>query len=81
MFDSQRLLGWAASKAGMTSSADLADTTISMLNGEEGRQIKELERLVEWLELPDNRPDVVVLSNVMLVGLARFIKKRLGNCW
>lgn len=78
LFDSQRLLQWAASKVGMTSSADLADTTISMLNGEEGRQVKELERLVEWLGLPDNRPDVVVLSNVMLIGMARFIKRRLG---
>ncbi|MBW8015438.1 MAG: glycosyltransferase family 4 protein [Planctomycetes bacterium] len=78
LFDSPRLLGWAASRASMTSSADLADTTISMLKGEEGRQVKELKRLVQWLDLPDNRPDVVVLSNVMLIGLARFIKERLG---
>jgi glycosyltransferase involved in cell wall biosynthesis len=78
LFDSPRLLEWAASKAGMTSSADLAETTISMLKGDDGTQIKELERLVAWLELPDNRPDVVILSNVMLIGLARFIKKRLN---
>lgn len=78
LFDSQWLLGWAASKTGMTSSADLAETTISMLKGEEGQQVKELERLVGWLELPENRPDVVVLSNVMLIGLGRVIKERLG---
>ena len=78
LLDSRRLLKWAASKAGMTSSEDLADTTISMLRGEEGRQIKELKRLVAWLGMPENKPDVVVLSNVMLVGLAGFIKDRLG---
>jgi glycosyltransferase involved in cell wall biosynthesis len=49
-----------------------------MLHGQEGRQIKELDRLVEWLGAQENKPDIVFLSNALLVGLARSIKSRLG---
>jgi glycosyltransferase involved in cell wall biosynthesis len=51
--------------------------TVSMLRGEQGRQTKELDRLVEWLDTQDNKPDIVCLSNVLLIGLARCIKQRL----
>lgn len=78
LFDSPRLLGWVARKAEMTSARDLGRTTISMLQGEQGRQIKELERLVQWLGAEGNRADVVCLSNILLVGLARRIKDKLG---
>ncbi len=75
--DSPRLLRWAASKAKMTETPGLGAMTLSMLRGEEGRQRAELLRLVEWVsELP--RPDVVILSNVMLIGLARELKAALG---
>jgi len=77
MFDSPRLLRWAARQAGATSARDLAETTISMLRGEEGRQVKELDRLTTWLK--DNAmPDLVCLSNALLLGLARRIKDSLG---
>ena len=78
LFDSATLLRWVGRKAGMTSARDLGQTTISMLRGEKGRQIKELERLVEWLDTQDNKPDVICLSNILLTGLARCIKQRLG---
>ncbi len=77
LFDSPRLLRWVGRHAGMTSARDLGQTTVSMLRGEQGRQTKELERLVEWLERQDSRPDVVCLSNVLLIGLARRIRQRL----
>jgi len=77
LLDSPGLLKWVGRLAGMTSAKDLGQTTTSMLRGEEGRQIKELDRLVEWLCAQDTKPDVVCLSNVMLVGLARRIKQRL----
>jgi glycosyltransferase involved in cell wall biosynthesis len=64
--------------AGMTSAKDLGETTISMLRGEQGQQIKELNRLVDWLDTHENKPDVICLSNVLLLGLARRIKQRLG---
>lgn len=78
IFDSPKLLGWLARKSEMTSAGILAETTISMLRGEHGRQVKELNRFIEWLDSQDNKPDIVCLSNVLLIGLARSIKARLG---
>jgi len=78
LFDSPRLLKWVGRMVGMTSERDLGETTISMLRGEKGRQIKELDRLVDWLDTQDNRPNIICLSNILLAGLARTIKQRLG---
>ncbi len=78
LFDNPKLLHWAGRKAGMTSAKDLAETTISMLKGNHGRQVKELNRLVDWLAQEENRPDIVTLSNVLLIGLVKPIKERLG---
>jgi glycosyltransferase involved in cell wall biosynthesis len=77
LFDSRGLLRWAGRKAGMTSAADLGQTTASMLQGRDGRQAKELDRLAEWLCLPQNRPDVVCLSDALLLGLAQGLRERL----
>jgi glycosyltransferase involved in cell wall biosynthesis len=77
-FDSPRLLTWVGRMAGMTSAKDLGKTTISMLRGEEGLQIKELNRLVDWLDTQDNKPDIICLSNILLLGLARRIKQKLN---
>ena len=77
-FDSRRLLEWAGRKAGMTNARDLGETTLSMLRGEDGRQVKELDRFVDWLVTEPQRPDIVCLSNVLLVGMVRRIKERLG---
>src|SRR4030042_2436548 len=44
LFDSPGLLKWIGHMSGMTSERDLGETTISMLWGEPGRQIKELDR-------------------------------------
>jgi glycosyltransferase involved in cell wall biosynthesis len=77
-FDSRRLLEWAGRKAGMTSARDLAETTISMLEGEDGRQAKELDRFVDWLRTEPQKPDIVCLSTVLLAGMVRRIKERLG---
>lgn len=78
LFDSRRLLEWAGRKAGMTSARDLGETTVSMLEGEDGRQVKELDRLVDWLRAEKEETSVVCLSNILLAGLARRIKDRLG---
>jgi len=78
IFDNPKLLQWAGRKAGMTSAKDLAETTISMLKGNHGKQVKELNRLVDWLAQQENKPDIVTLSNVLLIGLAKPIKERLG---
>jgi len=78
LFDSRKLLEWAGRKAGMTSSRDLGETTVSMLEGEHGRQVKELDRLVDWLLEEQEQTSVVCLSNILLAGLARRIRDKLG---
>ena len=85
MLASMPVLRFAAHRAGSTRAAGLGDITVSMLQGEQGRQAEELERLVAWLRDDlGSRPDVVVLSNALLLGLARRIQTELGVpvvCW
>ncbi|MBN1852932.1 MAG: glycosyltransferase family 4 protein, partial [Pirellulales bacterium] len=68
--DSSPLLHWLGRRAGTTRPERLGSMTVSMLLGEEGRQRKELRKLVHWL-LHEVQPDLVHLSNGMLVGMAR----------
>ena len=75
--DSPKLLRWASSRSNMTDAAALGEMTLSMLRGEEGRQAAELDQLVSWLGSIEP-PDVVLLSNAMLIGLARRIKAEVG---
>jgi len=77
LFDARWLLRWAGRKAGMTSAREVGETMLSMLQGRHGRQVKELQRLVTFLA-DQQRPDVVSLSNVLLVGLVGSIKRALG---
>jgi len=77
LFDSPKLLRWLSRHAGMTGAKDLGAMTVSMLAGEQGRQTKELDRLIEWLVAQDNKPDVLCLSNALLIGLARPVRQKL----
>ncbi len=76
-FDSKILLNIAAKKSGSTRAAGLEDMTLSMLHGETGRQASELEHLIQYLE-NEIAPDVVHLSNALLLGLAHRLKSELG---
>lgn len=77
LFDSRWMLNQAAKRAGMTRASELGELTISMLRGEEGRQAKELARMIDWLQ--DRRgAEAVCLSNALLLGLARRLKHNLG---
>ncbi|MFM8497619.1 MAG: glycosyltransferase family 4 protein [Planctomycetia bacterium] len=77
LFDARGLLTLLSSRTGETKPADLGGLTASTLAGEAGRQRKEVEKLARWLA-DDVRPDVVHLSNALLVGLARRIKEATG---
>jgi len=76
LFDSKWMLKRAAKMEGTTSASELGAMTLSMLEGTEGNQKKEVERLVDWLA-EHERPDVVHISNALLIGLAGEIKARL----
>ena len=73
----RRLLGWLASRTGDTRPEDLGPITVSALEGESGRQRKEVEKLARVLR-DEFRPDVVHLSNVLLLGLARRVREQTG---
>ena len=77
IFDSKPMLNYAAKKSGSTRASGLEEMTLSMLRGEEGRQVSELNHLVDFLR-DEVRPSVVHLSNALLLGLARQIKEKIG---
>lgn len=77
LLDSPRLLRWASRRGNMTDASDLGELTVSILRGEEGRQAKELDKLIEWA-LKQPRPDVVVISNAMLTGVVRRLRDTLN---
>jgi glycosyltransferase involved in cell wall biosynthesis len=77
MLNWRRLLRWAARASSLTSPRDLGESTLSMLQGRHAYLVRELERLVRWLA-DEGRPDAVVLSTVLLAGLGRGIRERLG---
>ena len=74
---SPALLKWASGRAAKTRAADLGDLTLSMIKGEEGKQIREIEELVAYLR-QHQLPDVISLSNALLVGMARRLKRDLN---
>ena len=77
LLDSPTLLNGLSRFSGATDARDLGQLTVSMLSAEQGHQKKELAKLVQWLKTA-NRPDIVYLTNSMLVGFAREIKNALG---
>ena len=77
LLDSSLLLKAVAKFAGMTSARDLGETTVSMLQGRDGRQEKELLRLADWLAAMDPKPDVIIVSNILLSGLVRTLKEKI----
>lgn len=77
LLDSRRLLEWLSSRTGGTRPADVGGLTASSLAGEQGHQRKEVEKLARLLA-KEFRPDVVHLSNALLLGLARRIRSETG---
>lgn len=69
------LLKWAGRRAANTRAINLGELTLSMLRGEEGNQARELDELLAWLKTQPP-PDVICLSNAMLLGLARKLKQQ-----
>ena len=73
---SRKLLKLAAGKAAATRPEQVGDLTLSMLRGEEGNQKRELNELVDYLKTHEN-PDIICLSNAMLVGMAKELREKL----
>lgn len=75
--NSKPLMKLAAGMAGSTNAKGLEEMTVSMLLGEEGKQSEELDKMVDWIAENCN-PDIIHLSNALLLGLARRIKQKLN---
>jgi glycosyltransferase involved in cell wall biosynthesis len=76
LLDARPLLRWAARLAVKTDASDLADLTLSVLEGEHGHQRKEVAKLVSWLA-EEIKPQVVHLTAALLSGLVHEIKRQL----
>lgn len=78
IFNGRSLLRAVAKRSHMTSAHEQGKMTYQMLHFEESGLNKELEKLVEWLT-QDGKPDVILLSNALLSGLIRPLKKHFGS--
>ncbi|RPI45998.1 MAG: glycosyltransferase family 1 protein [Bacteroidetes bacterium] len=76
LLNSKPMLRLASRFAGSTRAKGLEEMTVSMLLGEEGQQKEELERMVDWIA-ENCSPDVIHLSNALLLGLAHRLKEKL----
>jgi glycosyltransferase involved in cell wall biosynthesis len=61
----------------MTHASVLGELTVSMLRGEQGRQVASLDQLATWLAA-SGPTDIVALATGLLVGLARRVRQTTG---
>jgi glycosyltransferase involved in cell wall biosynthesis len=76
LFNFPALLRWVARFAVKTRAEDLGELTVSMLQGEHGRQRKEVDKLVAWLA-EEARPEVINLTNALLSGMVHRLREAL----
>lgn len=76
VFDSAPMLRLAARRSGTTSTEGLEDMTLSMIKGDKAFPEKELKRLVSYIT-QNGKPDIIHLSNALVIGLSRQLKKHL----
>src|SRR5436309_4640307 len=76
LFNFPALLRWVSRFAVKTRAEELGELTVSMLQGEHGRQSKEVDKLVAWLA-EEARPEVVNLTNALLSGMVHRLKQAL----
>ena len=76
LLNSKPMLRFAARMANSTRATGLEDMTVSMLRGEHGKQKDELEKMTHWLS-DHYKPDVIHISNALLLGLAHKLKEQL----
>lgn len=77
IFDRPRFIRWVTSRAIEIDPKELGGLTVSMLKGEHGSQRKEVRRLCKWLA-SSAKPDLVVLTNVLIGGCIPEIKRKLA---
>ena len=76
IFDFAPFLKLAARQAGATRTEGLEELTLNMIEGDNAFKPSEVKRLVKYLS-EKGKPDVIHLSNALITGLARQIKKHM----
>ena len=76
ILDSAPMLKMAARRSGTTNTEGLEDLTLSMIKGDRVFPEKELIRLVNYIT-ENGKPDIIHLSNALVIGLSRQLKKHL----
>jgi glycosyltransferase involved in cell wall biosynthesis len=77
LLDSAPMLRMASKRAGTTRTEGLEDMTLNMIKGENAFPEKEIQRLIDYLS-KDGKPDIIHLSNALIIGLARRLKKKMN---
>jgi glycosyltransferase involved in cell wall biosynthesis len=77
IFNSQTLLRWVAGKRGITTPRQLGEITLSTLQAKDGPLTKEVDKVVDWFK-GHGKPDVLLLSTVLLAGIGRAVREELG---
>jgi len=75
--DNPALISRLSARAVKVDGKELGSLALSMARGESGYQSKEVARLMKWLR-NEGKPDLVVLSNLLIGGIVPTIKKELG---
>ena len=78
LWEAPWLIRAVAGRLVSTRPEELGDLTVSVLEGQHGHQAKEIEKLVHWLK-GQPKPDVIDISNSMLIAVARPLKEALGT--
>ncbi len=76
LLDSSWVMGLLSKLSVSTDPSELGDLTVSTLRGENGFQRKEVDKLTQWL-VEQPKPDVIILPNSLMLGLARPLKRAL----
>lgn len=75
MLDNPKLIRRVTAKAMETDPKTLGSLTLSMLKGSKGNQRREVRRICDWLK--NEKPDLLIFSNVLIGGCIETIKQEL----
>jgi glycosyltransferase involved in cell wall biosynthesis len=78
LWDAPWMLHLASQTSIRVNPHSLGAMTVSMLRGEAGHQLKDIRKLTAFLRAADP-PDISILPNSLLIGLARPIRAALGR--
>ncbi len=78
LFNFPRLLRWISRLAMRTQGEKLGALTLSMLRGDDGKQRKEIDKLLDYLQR-STPPDVILISNVLLSGMVPHFQRTLSK--